>query len=45
MELVSLTAQMRKEGLEIDNLLSLTDHGAIFSWLQRGLIREGILKT
>ena len=44
MELISLTTQMRKEGLKIDNLLTLTDHGAIFSWLHRGLIREGILK-
>ena len=44
MELISLTTQMRKEGLGIDNLLTLTDHGAIFSWLHRGLIREGILK-
>ena len=45
MELISLTTQMRKEGLEIDNLLSLTDHGAIFFWAHMGLIRESILKS
>ena len=45
MELISLTTHMRIEGLEIDNLLSLTDYGEIFSWLHRGLIREGILKS
>ena len=45
MELISLTTQMRKEGLENDSLLITTDHGAIFSWLHTGLIREGIRKS
>ena len=45
MELISLTTQMRKGGLENDSLLSTTDHGAIFSWLHMGLIREGIRKS
>lgn len=45
MELISLTTQMRKEGLENDTLMSTTDHGAIFSWLHMGLIREGIRKS
>ena len=45
MELISLTTQMRKEGLENDTLMSKTDHGAIFSWLHMDLIREGIRKS
>ena len=35
-ERISLTTQMRKEGLENDTLLSTTDHGAIslgYTWV------------
>ena len=44
-ELISLTTQMKKEGLENDTLLSTTDYGAIFSWVHMGLIRECICKS
>ena len=44
-ERISLTTQMRKEGLENDTFLGTTDHGAIFSWLHMGIIREGIRKS